>query len=291
MAGHGLGTPATRASIIETLIARRYIERKGKDLIPTQLGINLIGQLSDFEPLISAELTARWELGLHKIEEGKLDPKVFLDQVKQLTRALVAHFKQDKPTGLQLEAPAALGPCPLCKAPVYVHDKYVACARSEKSQASPCTFRFSRQLAKKTLTQAQLKDLLTSWPNSIGPIKGFKNKEGKSFEAKVAFDQERSGLSFDFEPRTPQTPARPFRPCPSCQHPTVLDARTVSCERCGFKLWRTIAKKTLSERELETLLDTRKTDKLSGFVSRQDKPFEAALELVQEAERWKVNFV
>lgn len=291
MSGHGLGTPATRASIIETLISREYIARKGKDLIPTELGINLIGQLNDFEPLISAELTARWELGLQKIEEGQLDPKVFLDQVKQLTRALVAHFKQDKPTGLKLEAPAALGPCPLCKAPVYVHDKYVACAKSDKSQASPCGFRFSRQMAKKTLTQAQLKSLLTSWPNPIGPIKGFKSTAGKSFDAKVTFDQERSGLSFVFEERPPQTPPRPFGACPSCQKPTALDERTISCSGCGFKLWRTVAKKTLSESEIKLLLEQGKTDKLGGFVSSKGKSFEAALELVRESDRWKVNFI
>ena len=124
----GLGTPATRAAIIEKLVSAGFAERKGKSLVPTQDGINLISILP--EPLTSPMLTAEWEQQLVEIAKGAASPDTFLDGIREMVRALVSDHTQVSEEGRTLFAPEreSIGACPRCGKPVYEGKKNFACS-------------------------------------------------------------------------------------------------------------------------------------------------------------------
>ena len=124
----GLDTPATRAGIIEKLVAAGFVERKAKSLIPTQDGINLISILP--EPLTSPMLTAEWEQQLTEIAKGAASPDAFLDGIRDMVRALVSDHSQISEEGRTLFAPEreSVGVCPRCGKPVYEGKKNFACS-------------------------------------------------------------------------------------------------------------------------------------------------------------------
>lgn len=114
-----MGTPATRAATIEKLIAAGFVERKGKNLIPTKDGINLVSLLP--EALTSPMLTAEWEQRLTAIAKGEADSDSFMDGITELVRELVRNYTQISEEGQKLFAPEkeAIGRCPRCGKPVY----------------------------------------------------------------------------------------------------------------------------------------------------------------------------
>ena len=124
----GLGTPATRAAIIEKLVAAGFVERKGKSLIPTKAGINLVTVLP--EPLTSPMLTAEWERKLTEIARGGSDPETFLEGIRNMVRDLVQTYSCISEEGKTLFAPEkeVIGVCPRCGQPVYEGKKNFACS-------------------------------------------------------------------------------------------------------------------------------------------------------------------
>ena len=115
----GLGTPATRAAIIEKLVAAGFVERKGKSLIPTKAGINLVTVLP--EPLTSPMLTAEWEQKLTEIAKGGADPDTFMDGIRTMVQEIVSTYSCISEDGQKLFAPEkeVVGTCPRCGQPVY----------------------------------------------------------------------------------------------------------------------------------------------------------------------------
>ena len=124
----GLGTPATRAAIIEKLVAAGFVERKGKSLIPTKAGINLVTVLP--EPLTSPMLTAEWEQKLTEIAKGGADPDTFMDGIRTMVREIVSTYSCISEDGKKLFAPEkeVIGTCPRCGQPVYEGKKNFACS-------------------------------------------------------------------------------------------------------------------------------------------------------------------
>ena len=124
----GLGTPATRAAIIEKLVAAGFVERKGKSLIPTKAGINLVTVLP--EPLTSPMLTAEWEQKLTEIARGGADPDAFMDGIRDMVREIVSTYSCISEDGKKLFAPEkeVIGTCPRCGQPVYEGKKNFACS-------------------------------------------------------------------------------------------------------------------------------------------------------------------
>ena len=110
----GLGTPATRAAMIEKLLSAGFVERKGKSLVPTKDGINLAVILPDM--LKSPQLTAEWESRLTEIAKGNADPDEFMGGIAELTRELVKQYSHITEDGKKLFAPEkeAIGACPRC---------------------------------------------------------------------------------------------------------------------------------------------------------------------------------
>ena len=169
----GIGTTATRAGILETLVKRGYIIREKKQLIPTDNGINLIKILPN--TVTSAKITASWEMALQNIEKGKAEETVFMQQIEELTKKLVEEYKNsDVDEKLFIKK---IGSCPLCKSDVIEYPKVFKCSNRE------CNFVIFREVAKKQLTSYDVQQLLSA--GHTGTIQGFKNKEGKSFNAKL----------------------------------------------------------------------------------------------------------
>ena len=162
----GLGTPATRAAIIEKLVAAGFVERKGKNLIPTEAGINLVTVLP--EALTSPMLTAEWEQRLSAVAKGEVDPGEFMEGIRSMTRELVQTYSHISEDGQKLFAPEkeVIGNCPRCGKPVYEGKKNFAC--SDRA----CTFvlwkndRFWTS-RKKELTKKMAADLLKKGRTSV----------------------------------------------------------------------------------------------------------------------------
>ena len=181
----GLGTPATRAAILEKLVAAGFVERRGKSLIPTKAGINLVTVLPD--TLTSPMLTAEWEQKLTAIARGEVDPAEFMAGITGMARELVQKYSHISEEGQKLFAPEreAVGLCPRCGKPVYEGKKNFYC--SDRS----CQFvlwkddRFWTS-RKKGLTRKMAGDLLKKGRTSVKGM--WSEKKGSTYDAVVVLD-------------------------------------------------------------------------------------------------------
>ena len=181
----GLGTPATRAAIIEKLVAAGFVERKGKSLIPTKAGINLVTVLP--EPLTSPMLTAEWEQKLTEIAKGGADPDTFMDGIRTMVQEIVSTYSCISEDGKKLFAPEkeVIGTCPRCGQPVYEGKNNFAC--SDRS----CGFvlwkndRFWTS-RKKELTKKMATDLLKKGRTNIKGM--WSEKKQTTYDAAVILD-------------------------------------------------------------------------------------------------------
>ena len=181
----GLGTPATRAGIIEKLVAAGFVERRGKNLIPTQDGINLISILP--EPLTSPMLTAEWEQQLTEIAKGAASPDTFLDGIRDMVRALVSDHSQVSEEGRTLFAPEreSVGVCPRCRKPVYEGKKNFACSDRICGFVLWKDDRFWTS-RKKVLTAKMAADLLKKGRILVKGM--WSGKKGVTYDAAVLLD-------------------------------------------------------------------------------------------------------
>jgi len=190
----GLGTPATRAAIIERLIKVGYILRQKKYLVPTTKGVTLINLVP--EQVKSPLLTARWEQGLVEIEKGKEPVERWMEGIIEFTRdvvGLAAKQEVSRRTGSinGNQTRIALGKCPLCECEVAEYPKSYRCTGYREG----CTFVIWKVIAGKKISLTQAKILLKN--GSTGRLKGFKSKAKKPFEASLVIDEE-GKVIFDF---------------------------------------------------------------------------------------------
>lgn len=175
----GLGTPATRAGIIENLVKRQYIQRDGKKILPTEKGIQLIGCVPD--DVKSPKMTAVWETALQHIEKGAASADEFMNQIEDSVKYLVdtysevdnsKHFTRWKTVGI----------CPKCGQKVFAYPKSYACENKE------CDFVIWKNICGKSLSSAQAVKLLTK--GKTDTPKGLKSKSGKSFDAAIKLNSD-----------------------------------------------------------------------------------------------------
>jgi DNA topoisomerase-3 len=182
----GLGTPATRAAIIERLIRVGYVEREKKTLVPTDKGRALISLLGESQ-LSSPEMTARWERRLAEMERGAERRPDFMSDINGFVTKLVEEVRGMQ--GEKLAAPSSrrmpLGVCPKCGSPVVETRKAYSCSAWK---TSGCDFAIWKQVSGKRLSEAQAKQLLTK--RRTGQLKGFKSKAGKPYAAALKLDGE-----------------------------------------------------------------------------------------------------
>lgn len=173
----GIGTPATRAAIIETLLKREYMVRVKKSLIPTEKGLALYSIVKGMD-IADVEMTGQWEAELAEIEKGKTPHEAFMRDIEAYTRKITTELLAcDKIFGHK----ASGCTCPKCgKGTMQFYGKVVRCDNPE------CALPVFRQIAGKTLTDGDMTDLLTK--GKTGVLSGFKSKQGKPFSAEVTFD-------------------------------------------------------------------------------------------------------
>ena len=178
----GLGTPATRAAVIEKLVKGGFAERKGKQLIPTQNGATLISVLPDM--LTSPQLTAEWENNLTQIAKGAADPGEFLSGIEAMARELVqthAAVQEDK-KGLFREEKPSIGKCPRCGSPVHEGKKNYYCSNRECAFAMWKNDRFFEE-RKTTFSPKIAAALLKS--GKVNVKKLYSPKTGKTYDGTI----------------------------------------------------------------------------------------------------------
>ena len=180
----GLGTPATRAAIIEKLVSAGFVERKGKNLIPTKAGLNLVTVLP--EPLTSPMLTAEWEQKLTDIAKGG-DADSFLNGIRAMVEDIVSTYSHISEEGKKLFAPEkeTVGNCPRCGKPVYEGKKNFACSDRSCSFVLWKNDRFWTS-RKKELTKKMAVDLLTKGRTNVKGLGS--EKRGETYDATIILD-------------------------------------------------------------------------------------------------------
>ena len=198
----GLGTPATRAEIIETLIRREYVERQGKELTPTPKGMQVIALLGT-HPLTSAELTGEWERQLNEIEQGRALRPDFMRGIAEFTRQTVEQLANLEASAVRPER-AELGLCPRCGAEtgsVIRENRMAYGCSSWKSQENPgCGFVIWKKVASRTVSPTEARQLLEQGRTST-VLAGFRSRAGKTFRARLLLGAD-GKVTFDM-------PARP----------------------------------------------------------------------------------
>src|SRR6187549_2041659 len=198
----GLGTPATRAETIETLIRREYIERAGKDLTPTPKGLQVITMLEE-HPLTSPELTGNWEKRLTDIEHGSGDRKEFIKGIVDLTTQTVEQIAALDKEKLRPER-VELGPCPRCGAEtgeiIRENSRAYGCTSWKSREEPGCGYVIWKRVAGRTITPEIARQLIENGrTNDV--ISGFRSRAGKPFRARLVLNEE-GKVEFEFPART-----------------------------------------------------------------------------------------
>lgn len=278
--GGGLGTPATRANIIEELIRHDYIVRSDKELIPTQRAFSLIDLLDGMHisMLTKPQLTGQWESRLKSIEQGTETSAEFLSGIYDLSRQIASVAKQYNPDTTEGEYATLTASCPRCREET-MRESY----RKYMCTNEQCKFFIWKIIASRPISPEEAEILLST--GSLGPLDDFKSRRGLPFTAKVLLEE--SG-KVDFEFPADQDLNVDFETleiigaCPVCQADVgaaggSFFCRNLSSKKCDFRLGRTILKRELANDECAYLLKERKSDLLKGFISRRGRPFSAYL--------------
>src|SRR5438270_9518044 len=280
----GLGTPATRAAIIETLISAHYLTRQGKELQPTAKAIQTITLLKNAVPeLTSPELTGEWEFRLREIEHRKLTRDAFMHDIRQLTEEIVGKAKHFHPDEHMPES-EPFGTCPKCGSPVVERFKSFTCTNEK------CDFTIWKTIAGRLLSREEFETIVRD--KQVGPLSGFRSRKGKRFPAVLKLSDDFKA-EFDFGPNGQENGAaqpvdfsgkEPLGKCPKCGGRVFELGMSYLCENsvgpnktCDFRAGKVILQQPVDPDQMTKLLNTGKTDLLPRFISRKGRPFKAFL--------------
>ena len=284
MAGKGLGTPATRAAIIEGLLAEKYLLRDGRELIPTAKAFQLMTLLRglDVKELSLPELTGEWEHKLRQIENGSLSRQDFMREIAQMTEHIVSQAKNYTNDTIPGDYATLTTPCPKCGAIVKENYRRFAC--------SSCDFSISKIPGGRAFEIPEVESLLKD--KVFGPVDGFRSKLGRPFMASLKITPEHK-LEFDFGNSNSEADAKPvdfsgqesLGDCPKCQASVYAHGTSYVCEKsvgpapsCDFRTGMMILQQAIAADQVKKLLESGKTDLLDGFVSaRTRRKFKAFL--------------
>ena len=266
----GIGTEATRAGIIDNVV-NRFCERKGKSIIPKQIGIDLISRLP-VEDLKSPVLTAKFEQKLNLIAEGKYFFEDFLEEIEEKTEEWCNEIMSSEETtkiGEQSGAEDTGLKCPVCGGRVLKFSWGVCCEHRSKDDDG-CKFAVGYTISGAKITDKDIKKLITD--HRTGFIEGFKKKDGSStFGACLELRDDGSvGFTWDL----------PYK-CPVCGKQMQISSKSWGCsgwkEGCKFTIWNTTAGKKISDKDKIKLIEKGATDLIDGFISSKGKEFSAYL--------------
>lgn len=186
----GIGTPATRAGIIETLLSREYIRREKKSLVPTNKGLTVYLAVRD-KKIADVSMTGEWERALNKIAAGEMDADTFHKGIEVYASQITSELLESR---IESDHAQEAYPCSKCK-----NGRVVLFPKVAKCNNEACGLTVFRNKSGKDLTDGQLKELLLKGKTPL--IKGFKSKENKPFDAIIAFDADYKTI-FEFPPKT-----------------------------------------------------------------------------------------
>ncbi|WP_019573873.1 DNA topoisomerase III [Curvibacter lanceolatus] len=308
----GLGTPATRAAIIEGLILEKYMLREGRELIPTAKAFQLMTLLRGLgvEELSRPELTGEWEYKLSQMEKGLLSREEFMQQIAAMTEHIVKKAKEYDRDTVPGDYATLGAPCPNCGGVVKENYRRYSCTGAD-GHSEGCGFSFTKSPAGRTFEPDEAEAFLRD--KHIGPLEGFRSKAGWPFVAQMALkfseDDKNWKLEFDFGDDKDGEETGELQdlsgqeslgPCPKCGAPVVEHGANYVCSKsvptaeqptpsCDFKSGKIILQQPVERDQMHKLLSTGKTDLLDKFVSmRTRRSFKAFL--AWDATASKVNF-
>jgi DNA topoisomerase-3 len=304
----GIGTPATRADIIENLIAKGYVVRLDKGLRPAVKGIRLIDTLKriHIDRLTSPQLTGEIESHLIEVERGGRTAKQFMSEIADYATEIVDRAKSFEYDELY-DANQTLGPCPSCGRPVIEMAWFYRCKpEPDVTPEQDCKMRFWKDTSGRYLDRHTVQTLLRDGKTPV--MDGFTARSGRTYRAHIEIDREawqlkvrsagwdEGGTVVDV-PEYEVNP-EPLGPCPAGEACFVIESPTqFVCERaakekeegaaaaeerprsCGFVLPRTVCKREITREEALVYVAGGKTELLTDFTSRFGRPFSATLVL------------
>ena len=309
----GLGTPATRAAILEGLLTEKYLLREGREMIPTAKAFQLMTLLRGLgvEELSRAELTGEWEHKLAQMEQGGLSRDAFMREIAAMTERIVKKAKEYDRDTVPGNYATLANPCPDCGGVVKENYRRFSCTGADGA-GEGCGFSFGKSPAGRTFAAEEAEQLLKD--RRIGPLEGFRSKAGWPFTAeivlKVDAETNKHKLEFDFGDAAPGgedggervdfSGQQSLGRCPKCGARVFELGANYVCEKsvptdahpvatCDFKSGKIILQQPVAPEQMTKLLATGRTDLLDKFVSmRTRRAFKAFLKW--DADAGKVAF-
>jgi len=290
MSEKGLGTPATRAQIIEGLILEKYMLREGRDLIPTAKAFQLMTLLRglDVEDLTRPDLTGNWEFKLSEMEHGRLSRDAFMSDIAQMAERIVKKAKEYDRDTIPGDYATLKTPCPNCGGVVKENYRRYTCQGPKGDGEGSCEFSITKIPAGRAFETAEVEQFLRD--RKIGPLEGFRSKAGWPFtaEMKLVYDDEIRNwkLEFDFGEDAKEGDGEPvdfsdqesLGACPKDAGRVFEHGTSYVCEHavgahvtCDFKSGKVILQQPVSRESMSKLLATGKTDLLENFVSNKTR--------------------
>jgi len=285
----GLGTPATRAAIIEGLIFEGYVLRTGRELQATAKAFSLMELLNGLgvPELTKPELTGEWEFQLKEMQRRKISREQFMREIADMTRRIVERAKKYEFDTIPGDFGSLKTPCPKCGGKV--NEKY----REYQCTKAGCDFAIRKTLCGRMFEPAEIEKLITE--KQAGPLQGFRSKQGFPFAAVLKLTPEYK-LEFDFGngPKDGQAAApvdftgkEPLGKCPKCGAQVYDGGMNYLCEKhagltptCDFRTGKIILQQEIAPEQVKKLLAEGKTDLLKNFISNKtNRKFEAYLVL------------
>ncbi|MDJ0866582.1 MAG: DNA topoisomerase 3 [Myxococcota bacterium] len=299
----GLGTPATRAEVIENLIAKGYVVRLGKALRPTAKGIRLIDILKrvHIDRLASAELTGEIEYHLNQVEQGGRTAADFMREMEGYAREIVETTRTFEYSEIYADDPP-LGPCPSCARPVVEAPWFYRCEEKPEREED-CPLRIWKDTSGRYIDRATATALVND--GKTGTLEGFTARNGRTYQGMLEIDREEWAVrvrpvawddgSVSADPEY-DVNTEPLGTCPFEEECQIVESAThFVCERklkeqelgkdperpksCGFNFPRTVCKREITREEALYYLANGRTELLTDFTSRFGRPFSATLVL------------
>lgn len=271
----GLGTDATRSSILENLIKYKMVKREKKVFFALDYGMEIIKIMKDSE-VASPITTARWEKKLREIEDGKFDPKVFKSEMRTFiedetkkTLSLKGNFTK--------ESSEKVGTCPKCSSDVLDKNYYIC-----EKYKNGCDFILSKKILSKTIPKSEITKLLNG--KETKKMK-FKNKDSKEFEASLVLKNGKTEFVFDErkneQKEKTETSNEKICTC-VCKGEIIDKGNFYGCSKCSLTISKEILKGKISKKDVQKLIKEGKTDKKDFVSTKTGKKFSAFLVLKNE---------
>ncbi len=287
----GLGTPATRAAIIEGLIYEKYIHREGRELVPGAKAFQLMTLLRGLgvEDLTKPELTGNWEAQLAQMEKGKLKRETFMAEIAQMAERIVRKAKEYDRDTIPGDYSTLATACPKCGGVVKENYRRFACS-GKGGDEEGCGFSISKIPGSRAFELDEVEKFIAN--KKIGPLEGFRSKAGWPFtaELRLAFDDEIDNwkLEFDFgeDAKRDGESGEPvdfsaqtsLGACPKCKGHVFEHGSNYLCEHavgahvtCDFKSGKIILQQPVAREQMTRLLSSGKTELLENFVSNKTR--------------------